>query len=141
MLSAQQFIKQHVPCQLTAYVNDEGNFAIGYGHTIGVYNGLTITQEKANKVLDMDVSQAINMVHKMYGIDVPLREKIALVSIILDVGFEELKKKDFFTDIKVKPKEMHWYLFRKFAKGNRAISVKKLNRRRQEYLLFAGVSQ
>ena len=38
-------------CKLTAYQDSVGVWTIGYGHTKGVYDGMTITQEEAEQML------------------------------------------------------------------------------------------
>lgn len=48
-------IKSFEGCRLTAYKCPAGVWTIGYGHTSGVYEGMTITQEQADNMLREDV--------------------------------------------------------------------------------------
>lgn len=51
-------IKKFEGCRLTAYKDSVGVWTIGYGHTRGVYEGLTITQAYAVELLREDLKSA-----------------------------------------------------------------------------------
>jgi lysozyme len=44
-------LRRHEGCRLTAYKDTVGVWTIGYGHTKGVFPGMTITQEQAEEWL------------------------------------------------------------------------------------------
>jgi lysozyme len=73
-------------CELRAYVDQGGVWTIGYGHTQDVRSGMTITQEKAEKLLAEDVEDFENYVQD--AVKVPLNEDqfSALVSFCFNVG-------------------------------------------------------
>ena len=48
-------VKQFEGCRLTAYKCPAGVWTIGYGHTAGVKQGMTITQEQADNYLKSDL--------------------------------------------------------------------------------------
>lgn len=48
-------LKQFEGCRLTAYKCPAGVWTIGYGHTAGVKQGMTITQEQADNYLKSDL--------------------------------------------------------------------------------------
>ena len=50
-------IKQFEGCRLIAYQCSAGVWTIGYGHTVGVYNGMKITQKKAEAYLLQDIAK------------------------------------------------------------------------------------
>lgn len=50
-------IKQFEGCRLIAYQCSAGVWTIGYGHTVGVYKGMKITQKKAEAYLLQDVAK------------------------------------------------------------------------------------
>ena len=50
-----QLIKNFEGCRLTAYKCPAGVWTIGYGHTAGVKQGMTITQEQADNYLKSDL--------------------------------------------------------------------------------------
>lgn len=53
-----ELIKKFEGCKLTAYQDTVGVWTIGIGHTKGVYKGLTITKEYAEKLLKQDLQTA-----------------------------------------------------------------------------------
>lgn len=56
-------IKSFEDCRLTAYQDSVGVWTIGYGHTNGVYAGMTITQAQAEEFLRSDLKTAENAVN------------------------------------------------------------------------------
>lgn len=50
-----ELIKSFEGCRLSSYTCPAGVWTIGYGHTQGVYEGMTITQEQADNMLREDV--------------------------------------------------------------------------------------
>ena len=59
-----ELIKQFEGCRLTAYRCPEGKLTIGYGHTAGVQEGQTITQEQADAHLKADLEKFEKLVEK-----------------------------------------------------------------------------
>ena len=78
-------IKKYEGLRLEAYKCPAGVWTIGYGHTKGVYKGMSITKEEAEKLLQQDVSvfelQVINTVGKLSDCKID-----ALVSFAYNVG-------------------------------------------------------
>lgn len=60
--NALNLIKKWEGCRLTAYKDEGGVWTIGWGHTAGVYEGQTITQEVADAMLAEDVAAYNNAV-------------------------------------------------------------------------------
>lgn len=54
---ATDMIKKFEGCRLQAYKCAAGVPTIGYGHTEGVYMGMTITQAEADKLLEQDIAK------------------------------------------------------------------------------------
>ena len=50
-------IKAHEGCRLAAYLCPAGKWTIGYGHTAGVVQGMTITQVQADAFLKQDIEK------------------------------------------------------------------------------------
>ena len=48
-------IKRFEGCKLTAYKCPAGVWTIAYGHTVGVYSGMKITQQQADEFLKQDL--------------------------------------------------------------------------------------
>lgn len=53
----QYLTKRAEGCELTAYRDETGTWTIGWGHTFGVAEGLTITQEQADALLAQEVQE------------------------------------------------------------------------------------
>ena len=88
-------IMQFEGCRLRAYQCSAGVWTIGYGHTVGVRQGQTITQAQAEEYLKQDCKKFENYVNnKSY---VPITEQLnqnqfdALVSFAYNCGQGNLK--------------------------------------------------
>ncbi len=80
-------IKKFEGCKLSAYKCPAGVWTIGYGHTTGVKQGQTITQEQADAYLKADCANAeknVNLFMKKYGFN--QNEFDALVSFAVNIG-------------------------------------------------------
>lgn len=82
-----ELIKQFEGCVLTAYKDSAGVPTIGYGHTAGVKMGQTITKEKAEEFLRLDLAVFENRVMKYDNIyHWAQNEFDALVSFAYNIG-------------------------------------------------------
>jgi lysozyme len=81
-----QFLKSFEGCRLEAYQDQAGIWTIGYGHTAGVKEGDTCTQEQAERWLEDDLNWAAIVVKN--AIDVPLtdNQRDALTDFVFNVG-------------------------------------------------------
>lgn len=80
-------IKTFEGCHLTAYLCPAGKLTIGYGHTKGVHEGMTITKAQANTFLIEDCSNAeknVNSFNDKYSWT--QNEFDALVSFAYNIG-------------------------------------------------------
>lgn len=90
--NGKNLIKSFESCRLTAYKDATGTMTIGWGHTgsidgIPIYDGLTISQQKADELFDMDLERFENHVngyHDKYNFTG--NEFSALVSFAYNVG-------------------------------------------------------
>lgn len=90
--NGKNLIKSFESCRLTAYKDATGTLTIGWGHTgsidgIPIYDGLTISQQKADELFDMDLERFENHVngyHDKYNFTG--NEFSALVSFAYNVG-------------------------------------------------------
>lgn len=91
-----KLVKSFEGCHLRAYKCPAGVWTIGYGHTSGVYSGMTITQEQADRFLIEDCQKAANYVDS--AAYVPLTNSLnenqrdALISFAYNCGAGNLKK-------------------------------------------------
>lgn len=82
--------EQFEGCKLTAYPDPATGgdpWTIGYGHTGNdVYEGLTITQEKAEELLMQDIQKAVNAVNSKVTSNITQNEFDALVDFTFNCG-------------------------------------------------------
>lgn len=92
-------IKKYEGLRLEAYKCPAGVWTIGYGHTKGVYKGMSITKEEAEKLLKQDVSvfelQVINTVGKLSDCKID-----ALVSFAYNVGIAAFRNSTLCRKVK-----------------------------------------
>ena len=72
--------------RLTAYKCPSGVWTIGYGHTAGVREGMTITHRQALRLLAADMSQAHAAVERHVKVPLRPKQKDALASFTFNVG-------------------------------------------------------
>lgn len=90
-MNAKQLIKDAEGLRLNAYLCPAGVPTIGYGHTMGVKVGHSITKEQADKFFEDDYKLAENEV--MGLVKVPLTENQlgALTSFVYNLGATRLR--------------------------------------------------
>jgi lysozyme len=79
-------IKQFEGLRLTSYQDSVGVWTIGYGSTLGVHAGMTITQEQADARLSIDVQTAVQCVNRKVGPALTQNQFDALVSFVFNLG-------------------------------------------------------
>lgn len=80
-------IKKYEGCRLTAYKCPAGKWTIGYGHTAGVTQGMTITQAQADAYLRQDLAKFEKLVEKYQSkYNWNQNEFDALVSFAFNIG-------------------------------------------------------
>lgn len=89
---AAGFISSFEGCKLTAYRCSAGVWTIGYGHTKGVREGDTCTQEQADAWLIDDVKETQALLAHYVNVPVTQNEFIALTSLAFNVGVGALMK-------------------------------------------------
>jgi len=72
--------------RLTAYQDQVGVWTIGYGHTAGVCEGMTCTQEQAEAWLQQDIAWAVSVVNKYITVPVTQGEFDAMVDFTFNLG-------------------------------------------------------
>lgn len=85
-------IKESEGCELTAYQDVGGVWTIGYGHTgEDVTEGLTISQDRADAMLEADLVHYESCVNNMVDRDLTPNQFSALVSFAYNEGCEALR--------------------------------------------------
>lgn len=88
---AIDFIRNEEGCKLKAYLCPAGRWTIGYGHTAGVTEGMTISQAHAEDLLRADVIDVAQRMSSYIKAPVTKWQYIALVSLSFNVG--DLRRK------------------------------------------------
>jgi lysozyme len=78
--------EQFEGCKLVAYQDQGGIWTIGYGHTKGVYDGMTCTTEQAEKWLRLDVEEAEEDVSRLVKVPLTQPQFDALVDFVFNLG-------------------------------------------------------
>lgn len=86
-----QLIESFEGLRLTSYQDSVGVWTIGYGHTLGVKAGQTITQLQAQAFLQQDLGVAEAAVNKL-GLNLTDNQFAALVSFTFNLGAGNLNK-------------------------------------------------
>lgn len=64
----------------------DGVWTIGFGHTMHVYQGMTITREEAERLLWIDVQIAVLTVNNVVKVPISQNEFDALVDLAINIG-------------------------------------------------------
>lgn len=82
-----QTIKDSEGLRLKAYLPTKNDvWTIGYGHTHGVYQGMTITEQQAEQFLHEDVKWSEDAVNQYVHVSLTQNQFDALVSFVFNVG-------------------------------------------------------
>lgn len=88
---ALDIIRNFEGCRLKAYLCSAGRWTIGYGHTAGVTEGMSISQAHAEELLRTDVIDCAGRMASYIKAPVTKWQFIALVSLAFNVG--DLRRK------------------------------------------------
>ena len=113
--SAYVLIHTFEGCRLHAYKCPSGVWTIGWGHTVGVYEGMTITREQANELLKKDVAIFEDHLNYALGLDdagrmpngLPISQHQfdALLSFTFNIGTGNLARSTLLRKVKANPKD------------------------------------
>ena len=84
-------IKSFEGCRTVAYQDAVGVWTIGYGHTIDVKEGMTITQHQCDVMLEVDIETYGNYVNKYVIVSLTQNQFDALVSWVYNLGPTNLR--------------------------------------------------
>ena len=94
-----EILKYFEGCKLTAYQDSVGVWTIGYGHTKGVYNGMTITQEEAEQMLLTELEEYEGYIENMVTVPLTQNQFDALVVWIYNLGPTNFKNSTLLKEL------------------------------------------
>ena len=125
-------IKAYEGCRLAAYLCPAGKWTIGYGHTAGVVQGMTITQAQTDAFLKQDIEKFEKLVEKYNGkYNWNQNEFDALVSFAFNIGsIDQLTAKGTRDRATIAAKLLEYH------KSGGKVLPGLLKRRKEEQALF-----
>lgn len=89
--NATALAKRFEGCKLLAYPDSGGVWTVGYGHTgHEVVEGLLITQEDAERLLEQNLTNAGNWVDRLVSVDINQNQFDALCDFVFNLGAQNL---------------------------------------------------
>ena len=133
---AEGFVSGWEGERLTAYPCSAGVWTIGFGHTKGVKQGDTCTEEQARAWLLEDLADAQMRLARYINVPVTQNEFIALVSLVFNVGVGNLSRSKLLRKLNSGDREGAAEEFLDFdlANGKRLAGLTR--RRKAEHDLF-----
>lgn len=125
-------------CRLEAYRDSVGVLTIGYGHTAGVKEGDTCTQEQAERWLQEDIQAAANAVNKYVNVSLTQGEFDALVDFTFNLGSGSLQHSTLLRLLNSGDPEDAAKEFERWDKAGGKVVAGLLRRRQAEESEFNG---
>ena len=94
-----EILKYFEGCKLTAYQNSLGVWTIGYGHTKGVYDGMTITQDQAEQMLLSELEEYEGYIENMVTVPLTQNQFDALVVWVYNLGPTNFKNSTLLKEL------------------------------------------
>lgn len=123
-------------CELKAYRDLGGVLTIGYGHTLGVYEGQTITLDQAEQYAKEDLSIAESEVNNLVTVPLSQDEFDALVDFVFNLGEGNFARSSLLVLLNKKQYFAAALQFERWDKCGGIIVAGLLRRRVAEHKLF-----
>jgi lysozyme len=131
-------VKESEGCEPTAYQCPALKWTIGYGHTgPDVYSGLTITQDRADYLLHLDLSGAAKTVNNLVSVPISQNQFDALTDFVFNVGAGNFKDSTLLKCVNAKDFAGAQAEFAKWNKSGGKVLSGLTKRRAAEAELFA----
>ena len=131
-------IKKFEGCELEAYQCSANVWTLGYGHTTGVSEGDTCTEEDAETMLAEDLQEFENYVNDLVTSDLSQNEFDALVAWTYNLGPGALKESTLLRRINDGDYEDVPYQIKRWNRAGGEVLPGLTRRREAEALLFQG---
>ena len=140
--AGKDLIKRFEGCKLKAYKCPANVWTIGFGNTFyedgtKVKEGDVITQERADELFDVIISDFVRMTDALVKSDVTENNFSALVSFTFNVGTGNLKKSTLLRKVNANPKDPSIRAeFMKWTRANNVVLKGLVRRREAEAKLY-----
>lgn len=140
--AGKDLIKKFEGCKLKAYKCPANVWTIGFGNTFyedgtRVKEGDVITQERADELFDIIISDFVRMTDALVKSDVTENNFSALVSFTFNVGTGNLKKSTLLKKVNANPKDPSIKAeFMKWTRANNVVLKGLVRRREAEAKLY-----
>ena len=140
--AGKDLIKKFEGCKLKAYKCPANVWTIGFGNTFyedgsKVKEGDVITQDRANELFDIIISDFVRMSDALVKSDVTENNFSAIVSFAFNVGTGNLKKSTLLKKVNADPKDPTIKAeFMKWTKANNVVLKGLVRRREAEAKLY-----
>ena len=131
-------IKKFEGCELEAYRCSADVPTIGYGHTRGVSDGDTCTQEEADQLLKDDLEEFEDYVKDLVDIELSQNEFDALVAWTYNLGPTNLRESTLLKRLNDEDKGDVPFQMKRWNKASGQVLGGLVRRREAESLLFLG---
>ena len=135
-LEGLSLIKKFEGCRLEAYYCSGGVLTIGYGHTGGVKETDTITQEEADKLLKGDILKFEKYVEDNVMVELDQSQFDALVAWTFNLGPGNLRESTMLKKLNNQEYESVPFEMRRWNKAGGKTLDGLIRRREAESLLF-----
>ena len=131
-------IKKFEGCELESYRCSANVVTIGFGHTRTAKEGMTITREEADMLLEEDIRSFETSVLSLVEVDLKQCEFDALIAWTFNLGAGNLKSSTLLKRINAKDWNDVHHQIKRWNKANGTVLQGLIRRREAEALLFQG---
>lgn len=132
------FIKQFEDLRLEAYQCEAGIWTIGWGHTAGVHEGDTCTEDEAEQMLIWDLAEAEDAVNMYVDVDLRPYEFDALVSFTFNCGVPSFHGSTLLRLLNNGDRNGAALQFKRWNRAKGKVSNGLIRRRKDETIMFRG---
>tara|TARA_R110002020_G_scaffold424276_2_gene633440 strand:- start:2 stop:445 length:444 start_codon:yes stop_codon:yes gene_type:complete len=129
-------IKKFEGCELDSYRCSANVATIGYGHTKGVSDGDTCTQEEADQMLAKDLQEFESYVDRYVQVDLTQNQRDALIAWTFNLGPTNLKSSTMLKELNTGNYEKVPSEMKRWNKAGGKVLNGLTRRREAEALLF-----
>lgn len=133
-------IKEFEGCKLTAYKDSVGVWTIGYGHTRSARQGMVITQDQADELLELDVATHATGVYKALQVKLEQHQFDAVVSLAFNVGVTAVRNSTLLKMINRGDVKLAAAQFDRWNKAGGKVLAGLTRRRAAERKMYEGLA-